>query len=1152
MTDVNTKNLRETFYKFFFTNYKTFVTDNLEFGKSIRTRKPHQNPYNIVLMRLGLITEQGKIIKKVWDINTNKLVDKEYGLGLTITDISDDKLANSVDCFFDICSTESAKKHICRLLSFIVDGGSEIDEKAILVEDELLCLILNFFWKKFENSKEYEQVDKKFDVKIEEDGIKCKISREDFMQKVESRKIRYNNILLTTEKLLKINPTNSSCKNIGYFLYCVKELRNRAAHSVSGKNKLDYYDSTIINLFTLYTLLTTVLYLQILLGEDEHFIDLHVHCEEKEVKLLEDSNDVTQNGCKETGGWKYPIKRYHNYRISIPGKCEKEFEPKWFSQSPTVFCKEEWLYVDNEFEMDCILKNATYATIQEMNANNHNLLSEINTTLIKVDDTVSEINLKLESIEGSSEKLKSIDEKMTKAVIALEELVKNMQKSIEGSIKGDTEWADVSVKIDNLSNEPKKIYENLRNNLNTISSDVKGNRKWIKFFGFSILALLLLGLISIGYYLLFGQKKSAEEFVADGNSFLITGDTVAANNAYRNAIDAFNKRLSNNAEERMKLARHYMDIGNTEIAYRLILPLISDVNRYPDAVLKAAEIMFEKKDYHGVKTMINAYRSVINDSIPAINRLEGLLYIKGTEAGYPKDNEKGGNLIAKAAEAGDMQANYWMGCFLTEDMNDWAPLPDRDQKYVINMTSIDIVTGVDCLRKAAPTVLKATLKLGQVYANLNMVDSAEYYFKKVIESSEEGMYIYNQAKFGMGLLSEKKGEKDNTHLLVTKYKDAMLHDALSKDNPEAIIEIFTMVDYAGHRYLNPKALAYLALGKKEEALQTLVSQHKDGGFTIEFVDGLEKLLGTKYAYQDSLKGMQLMKQAANAGCDYAKMLCLYRDIEHRLLDKSQIEIMDVIALEKLGEKIPFAYVLASLMYSEANLVDRAQWAALKAMSSHHPAGALAITATYSKYTPFFFERLWKNEGECAKFYNTIQAALMKSPYKEKCIELSFFTDKARYDLHKNTYPLWRLAFWTDVSIANHFTYFEYFLLNAWNQFDKSWPEVRGNKKKLSCAILNNLVLSKADDQRLESLRSALNDMTVSEIDSLKQQFKGKIDALTVIDSRMHYKPQITYRGFNSIIKLNLPIKTDGIIFEFSGVIEKDKFSKYFKTINSQK
>ena len=1139
MNDVKT--LRETFYKFFFTNYKTFVTGKMCFGERPKfvNANSYENPYNRVLMHIEFVNEAGEFIcasgrrKKLESFIDTGFEDKE--------------LANSVDSFFDICSTERACDYISDLFSFHVDGGTGNDQRNLQIEDEMLGLILKHFWGVYGKDKQLGPQNYVCDTFFR--LLEGRISR-----RTESR-LQYQDVLDAIEALLGIDGSNVKYKPIANFLRCVKEMRNIAAHIF---RELDYYDATIVNQFKLYSFLTTILYLRKLLKEENDYsIDLHVICGENKVKLLENGNDITPSGIAETGGWKFSVKRYHTYKISIPGKFEMEFKPQWFSLSPTVFYKEEWEYVHNEFEMDCKMKNATYATIQDMNEKNLNLLSEINTTLNKVEATAREMNTKLES----NEKLYSIDKKMDEAVKALGQLVGNMQKFIEGSMNGETMSVDDREYMDGLCKEAKEIHEEFQNSIKSIEKGIKGNRKWIKFFGFSNLTLLLVLLVFsiiviFGLYFIMGNNKSAEELVSEGNSFLALGDSVAAEEAYKNAIDAFNKQLDNKDEERIKLARKYMDSGNIEIAYNLILPLVSNVKGQPDAALAAAEIMFEKGDYHGVKTMVNTYRSIVNDSTPAIDCLEGLLYIKGAEAGYPKDNEMGGELIAKAANAGDMLANYWMGCILTEDLNEWNPLPDRDHKYVINMTAIDIATGVDCLRKAAPTVLKAALKLGQVYADLNMTDSAEIYFNKVLNSSEEGLDLNNQAKFGLGLLLEKKGEKDNTFmhsLLVAKYKDAMLHDALKSEKPEAIIDIFSLVDYTGPRYLSPKALAYLALGEKEEALQTLTSQHKDGGFNMDFVNGLEKLLGTKYAYPDSLQGMLLMKQAADKGCDYARMLCLYRDIEYNLIDKSKMEIMDVIALENLGSKIPFAYVLASHMFSEANIIGRAQWAALKAMSSRHPAGALAIASAYSKFKPTYFEKIWKDEGECAKFYNTIQAALMKSPYKKNCTKLSFLTDKAKYDLHKEHYPQYRLAFWTDVAIANHFTYLEYFILNAWNQYNKSLPEVESNKKKLSCAILNDLDLSNiSDQQQLEPLQSVLNDMTSSEIDSIKEQFKGKINALKIIESRKHYEPQTTYKDFNVIINLKLPIQIRDILFEFSDVIEKDKFSTYFETFNLQK
>ena len=345
MTDIETKNLRETFYKFFFKDYKQFVTGNMQFGVYIPKNKietfAYENPYNLILMKHGLVSEEGKL--KIKESNTDMKLPNNLSF-------SDGELANSVDCFFKICSTKSAKNHIKKLFSYNTEGGTKADEKSILVEDELLRLILDYFWIKIGKEK----------FVVTTNNINH--DRDTFMKKVNGGVFHYSDVIEATRQLLGIDKNETRYQKIINFLKCVKELRNKAAHPGEGRIQIDYYDATIVNQFTLYALLATVLYLQQLLQiNEQHSIELHVICKDK-VTLYEGKNDVS--GRNETNGWVFPIMRYHKYTISIPGKYEKEFEPKWFSQSPTVFCKETWDYVDNEFEMDCIMRNVTYANIQ--------------------------------------------------------------------------------------------------------------------------------------------------------------------------------------------------------------------------------------------------------------------------------------------------------------------------------------------------------------------------------------------------------------------------------------------------------------------------------------------------------------------------------------------------------------------------------------------------------------------------------------------------------------------------------------------------------------------------------------------------------------------------------------------------------------------
>ena len=119
MIDIETKNLRETFYKFFFTGYKAFVTGNMKFGVYIPEdtieKYAYENPYNIILMKYGLISKNGKLEIK------GETVKPYLGLSNNLR-FSDEQLANSADCFFKICSTVSAKNHIYNLLSYNIDG----------------------------------------------------------------------------------------------------------------------------------------------------------------------------------------------------------------------------------------------------------------------------------------------------------------------------------------------------------------------------------------------------------------------------------------------------------------------------------------------------------------------------------------------------------------------------------------------------------------------------------------------------------------------------------------------------------------------------------------------------------------------------------------------------------------------------------------------------------------------------------------------------------------------------------------------------------------------------------------------------------------------------------------------------------------------
>lgn len=609
--------------------------------------------------------------------------------------------------------------------------------------------------------------------------------------------------------------------------------------------------------------------------------------------------------------------------------------------------------------------------------------------------------------------------------------------------------------------------------------------------------------------------------------------------------DYLNKKPSDDERVRVKLARYYLNFsGETEKAIQVTSPMVADMQNYKDGILAYVEALYENKDYKSVRKIIKDYKKIFNDSTPVTERLEGIMYCK-KQGGYPKDIFIGQEKLNNAVKAGDAEAKYLFGYYLTNDITDWAPRPDKTGKREIDIADLDLVFGIYLLQEASASLPKASLELGNLYSDINMLDSAIYYYDKVIEQSVRDKDLYNQALFRRGLIQERKGNTANSDLrtlVISGYKPALLHDAIKENKPEVIIDVYDSVEYEGYRYLDPKVLAHIALGQKEEALDLLRKKWKNGGFSMDFINGIEKLTGSKYTDKDSIEGMKLM-QAVSDSCDYAKIICLYRDLEQKLINRQPVNSLEIKTLDDIGDKIPLASVLSSLILRKYSQFGLAEWSAIKAANQNHPGGALGLTSTCRYMPRSYYDNIWKDLHKSNQFLHFMQVALRKSPDKQICMHYGIATDKVVYDLQKKAYPNRRLSFWTDVVIANGYTSFEYYLLNAWSQMDKDLESVKKNKKKLVYSLLDKINLKERDlkgkvyREQLDILASAINDLSDEEIDSLKDHFKGKAYALTMIANKKHTEPLERWEVSTDVIDMKLPISIERILNEFDELAE---------------
>lgn len=692
------------------------------------------------------------------------------------------------------------------------------------------------------------------------------------------------------------------------------------------------------------------------------------------------------------------------------------------------------------------------------------------------------------------------------------------------------------------------LYHVYRTTVSNRVSIIRPQTKWISvsFLGVALLFYLLAIAVI--------PNKTIKSLVANFDFFEShdVSDNVIAAKLMETYLESQN--LDNDENVRIKLTQYYLLLsGDKQKAFKISEPMFNDMGKYIKGVLAYAEVIYDQKDYLTVKQIIDEYKKASSEHNEILERLEGIMLCKG-QGGYSKNVKLGCKLLKNATLRGDIQAKYLYGLYLTYDVEDWDPQKSTDGNISISCSDEDdMLDGVRYLQEASIFMPEASLALGSLYADLNMNDSAEYYFNRILNNGTIDDGIRNKAKYQTGLLYERMGKKDNPYmrsLKIGKYTPALLHAAMTEGNAEAIISIYDSVKYEGYRYLNPKAFAYLKLGQKDNARIALSETHSDAVFSMDFVEGLDCLLKTDTLLikADSLKGMQYMSKAAEAGCEYAKMICLYRQLENKLLTNEPISSSLIEELDKMGDRIPFAHVLSSLVYRKKGDIYDAEWPSLMAASKGHPAGALGLVSSFKLLSE---NMLSEDASKWKQLLHYMQIALRKSYNKRTSVEYACNADINIWCKQKKvSYPYWRLAFWSDVTIANHLFHFECYLLSLWHQYKGNVEIVNDYKNKLVTATLSDIYKSSEyTNEELYVMSSTLNDLGDKEIELLKEKYKGDAKARTFIDERMHYDAQVTTLDLVEL-DVKLPLSFPQLFNELPEVSEEQNYNKNFGFFNN--
>lgn len=597
---------------------------------------------------------------------------------------------------------------------------------------------------------------------------------------------------------------------------------------------------------------------------------------------------------------------------------------------------------------------------------------------------------------------------------------------------------------------------------------------------------------------------------------------------------------------RVKLADYYLNYtGQPQKAMDMTLPMLVDMTKYKDGVLAYAKALYERKEYTKVWRIIEDYKKVVNPNSPVVACLEGVMLAWGQ--GCTKNVHKGFEKLIEAQNNGYHEAQYHIGRFVVNDMTDW-------NTNNINMSDMDLIRGARYLQSFALYRPQAALELGRLYADLNMADSASYYYDKAIRMSSDSLLL--EAKYRMGLLLENQGDSTNHFLReveIANYAPALLHHAINEKDHKTLIELYEEAGvYNGYRYLAPIAFEYIAIGEPENALKALQEARPNGLFDLDFVKGMELLLGTDQKEKNPDEGWQHILQSASNGCKFAQMMCLYQEAIKKFEENKEIPQPIYDTLANMGKEISFAYVLKAFLMKMEGHYDVAYVDAINATSHGHPAGVMVMP--YSGGDDDYMKSVMMNRKKSFWYFQMLQIALRKSPIKANSIVNGFRVDSHIYNIFKKEdFPLYRVSFWCDIAMANKFKDMECLLLDLWM---RNFNKMEGSNIELAKTYMKRLISSILRDSENEIkfpqkklIIASLKKLPSSYKESLCKEYKYNHYISDILNTQddYGYKPGEELPFSIGNLSLN-KLSNDLILLELSDVIGLDYFHMPVKDV----
>lgn len=986
-----------------------------------------------------------------------------------------DEIRVSVEEFFSIISNNNDYlNYISTALDFT--GKDQKIFKFILNEDRIVRDIVSYFWNQLSDytKDKYEYEKDKIQNLLGDKGTET------------VKIIEILNILVNSESKKWYNAAN--------LMRIKNHLRNAAGHREKSYFKDDADRVCKENI--LFTLIYTVLALRSSLkekGEIQEFKwpprELQVYCNPSDSIDIElskrsyNSREYVSVSCKsESGGYRtYPLNKGDEYYLKYRGVFKVPEDTIMGIAPIAIWNGTEFRFSPDSYSIQSDdLKGIDKTLIEELEKH-YTELSEIKGNTKEATEILIKILTVLEGFKTTQE---------------AEEKARQKQKQrIRVDVYQSIAYGLFAICIGWLA------FNCFEAGHNILYLEYKGIY-YVSFIVPVILSILLLGIHKCYKHFFAKNKKYCDIVVAvlsfvviacaflpnlDKNveRFISSYDIDLHDSLYnQNVVQFLESYVShNNPDElaRMKLTEFYLSIQDEKNALRISSPM-KDYKRYKEGCCLSAEALYLAPDSINVLwELIDGYKSEYGEIRPAaLQYIEGDLLIRGE--GRSSDINTGMNILRKLADSGYPKAQYRFGYYNSKNRIGFQHYFGEDPEEC--HTPYDLFTAIEYLRKAASKLPEAALELGSMYADLAVKDSAEKYFNLIIlrQIPKTSKLVQDKANYYKSIyysLTNRMKEADSILFNIKdSYVPAKMYYASRNNDIISVINTYEYIykknKYEGVRYIDPLVYAYIAHGDDQKALERLISTRPEGNFNSDFIKGIKYFLKEKqYDGIDTLatiaEGLTYIKKAASQGCVFARMLIDYHSAKfHIIHDKVDVSPL-ITDLHRIGETIPFAFVLESKLLT---MLDRGypiiEEAIFRAMGRGQTSEAWLLASMPSRYIQLLIDK-WvdgnpeiKDVEELLFKRSLMEGGFMylKAPCKKQvCLYNAFLLD-LKYDSvalgitmgdlkHKNR-NLAKLHFWTDVALSNHAFFMYSFLFRASCLYNDE-----ANKRKLFEAALND-------------------------------------------------------------------------------------------------